>query len=158
MPDISRRDAMAALAAGSALFASPLRAAAPASTATALLDHIAWQLLELEPTGATGLGVDTGAHAGLRGRLGDSSEAGIEAKRRLLTRSLADLARLPRGGLDAGTLASVAVAESAFRTALDGMALPYGVATIGSWRNTPYAVIQNVGGYLDVPQLLDGEQ
>ena len=156
-PQISRRAAIATLAASGALLAAPLRAAAPTG-ATALLDRIAWALLELEPTRATGLGVDTGAHAGLRGRLGDSSEAGVEAKRRLLARSLADLARLPRAGLDAGTLASVAVAQSAFRTALDGMALPYGVATIGSWRNTPYAVIQNVGGYLDVPQLLDGEQ
>ena len=154
---ISRREAMATLAAGSALLATPLRAAAPAS-AEVILDRIAWALLELEPTGATGLGVDTGAHAGLRERLGDRSAAGIEAKRRLLTRSLADLARLPRAVLDAGTLASMAVAESAFRTALEGMALPYGVATIGGWRNTPYAVIQNVGGYLDVPQLLDGEQ
>ncbi|WP_295634513.1 DUF885 family protein [Novosphingobium sp.] len=154
----SRREALATLAAGGALIATPLRAAAAASGATELLDRIAWQLLELEPTGATGLGVDTGVHAGLRGRLGDSSEAGIEAKRRLLTRSLADLAHLPRAELDTATLASVAVVESAFRTALDGMALPYGVATIGSWRNTPYAVIQNVGGYLDVPQLLDGEQ
>ena len=157
IPPISRRDALATLVASGALLATPLRAAAPTS-ATALLDRIAWQLLELEPTGATGLGVDTGAHAGLRGRLGDSSEAGIEAKRRLLTRSLADLASLPRSGLGAGTLASVAVAESAFRTALEGMALPYGVATIGGWRNTPYGVIQNVGGYLDVPQLLEGEQ
>ena len=157
IPQISRRDALATLAAGTALVATPLRATAPTS-ARALLDRIAWALLELEPTGATGLGVDTGAHAGLRGRLGDSSEAGIEAKRRLLTRSLADLARLPRAGLDAGTVASVAVAQSAFRTALEGMALPYGVATIGGWRNTPYGVIQNVGGYLDVPQLLDGEQ
>ena len=48
--------------------------------------------------------------------------------------------------------------ESAFQTALDGMALPYGVATIGDWRNTPYAVIQNVGSWLDVPQMLDGDQ
>ena len=154
----SRRDALATFAASGALVATPLRATAAATGAGALLDRIAWQLLELEPTGATGLGVDTGVHAGLRGRLGDSSEAGIAAKRRLLTRSLADLARLSRVGLDAGTLASVAVATSAFRTALEGMALPYGVATIGGWRNTPYGVIQNVGGYLDVPQLLDGEQ
>ena len=155
---ISRRDAMATLAASGAFIATPLRAAAAATGAGALLDRIAWALLELEPTGATGLGVDTGAHAGLRARLGDRSEAGIAAKRRLLTRSLAELARLPRAGMDAGTLASVAVVESAFRTALEGMALPYGVATIGGWRNTPYAVIQNVGGYLDVPDLLDGEQ
>ena len=158
IPSLSRRDALATLAASSAFLTLPGCAVAPKTEAAALLDRIAWALLELEPTAATGLGVDTGAQAGLRGRLGDRSEAGIEAKRHLLTRSLVDLASLPRAGLDAGTLASVAVAESAFRTALDGMALPYGVATIGGWRNTPYGVIQNVGAYLDVPQLLDGRQ
>lgn len=157
-PIISRRDALATLAAGSALFTSPLRAASPPVDAAALLDRIAWALLELEPTGATGLGVDTGVRAGLRARLSDSSDAGIDAKRRLMTQSLADLGQVPRAGLDPGTLASLAVVESAFRTAIEGMALPYGVATIGGWRNTPYGVIQNVGAYLDVPQLLDGEQ
>lgn len=55
-------------------------------------------------------------------------------------------------------MTSLAVAESAFRIAVDGMALPYGVATIGDWRNTPYVVIQNVGAWLDVPQMLDGDQ
>ena len=154
----SRRHALATLAASGACLAAPIRTLAAPAEAGALLDRIAWQLLELEPTGATALGVDTGVHAGLRGRLGDSSPAGVEAARQVLTHSLADLAGLPRVGLNPGTLASVAVVESAFRTALDGMALPYGVTTIGGWRNTPYGVIQNVGGYLDVPQLLDGEQ
>jgi uncharacterized protein (DUF885 family) len=28
---------------------------------------------------------------------------------------------------------------------------------VGSWRNTPYAVIQNVGAYLDNPRFLDAE-
>ncbi|RZM35001.1 MAG: DUF885 domain-containing protein, partial [Sphingomonas sp.] len=65
-------------------------------------------MLEIDPAQATSLGVDTGAHAGLRRRLDDRS--------------------------------------------------PDGVATIGNWRNTPYGVIQNVGSWLDVPQLLDGNQ
>ena len=32
---------------------------------------------------------------------------------------------------------------------VEGFALPYGDITVGSWRNTPYVVIQNVGAYLD---------
>ena len=91
-------------------------------------------------------------------QLGDSSPAGIEARRHFLADALAELARVPRDGLDPAMRTSLAVTESAFRTASEGMALPYGVATIGSWRNTPYAVIQNVGACLDVPQLLDGDQ
>ena len=155
---LSRRDTLAGLAASAALSLVPAGAARAASSAAALLDDLAWQLLALSPTQATGLGVDTGVHAALRGRLGDSSPAGVEGFRRFLTQALPRLAASPRDGLDAVTETSLAVAQSAFRTALDGMALPYGDVAIGGWRNTPYVVIQNVGGYLDIPQMLDGDQ
>jgi uncharacterized protein (DUF885 family) len=127
-------------------------------SAASLLDSLAWQLLELEPEGATSLGVDTGAHAGLRARLEDRSPAGVESRRAFLRSALARLAALPRGGLDPAVRTSLAVAHSAFATALEGMNLPYGVATIGGWRNSPYCVIQNVGAWIDIPQLLDGDQ
>ncbi|WCT73047.1 DUF885 domain-containing protein [Sphingomonas naphthae] len=159
--EISRRGALAGIAATSVAATSvavAARAAVPATDAAALLDRFAWRLLEIGPERATALGVDSGAHAGLRRKLEDRSPAGVAAQRAFLRGALAELARLPRTGLDPTTLTSLAVAESAFRTALDGMALPYGVATIGDWRNTPYGVIQNVGSWLDVPQLLDGDQ
>ncbi|WP_082442228.1 DUF885 domain-containing protein [Sphingomonas sp. Leaf257] len=152
----SRRETLAGMTALSA--AASVRAANPASDVGALLDRLAWQLLELVPERATTLGVDTGPHADLRRRLEDRSPAGIAARQRFLTDGLKQVARVPRTGLDPATLTSLAVVESAFQTALDGMALPYGVATIGDWRNTPYAVIQNVGAWLDVPQMLDGDQ
>ena len=161
---LSRRDLVAGLAASAALSSHLARAAsahAPPSapqSAQQLLDALAWQLLELDPAQATGLGVDTGVHAALRGKLDDRSFAGVEKRRRFLAAALAQLKGLHRDGLDAGTLTSVEVTESAFRTALEGMALPYGDATIGGWRNTPYVVIQNVGGYLDMPQMFDGDQ
>jgi uncharacterized protein (DUF885 family) len=41
--------------------------------------------------------------------------------------------------------------------ASEGLALPYGDITVGSWRNTPYVVIQNVGAYLDLPRFLDSD-
>ena len=166
-PSLTRRATLKGLAAGAALAAAPIRAAAPSlaapslaatSPAAALLDRLAWGLLAIEPGDATRLGVDTGAHAALRGRLADRSPAGVAANRHFLTEALTQLATVPRDGLDQSTLTSLAVTQTAFRTALDGMALPYGVATIGSWRNTPYGVIQNVGAWLDVPQILDGDQ
>ena len=156
-PALSRRETLAGLAAVAATSALPARAATP-SPAAALLNRLAWRLLAFDPGEATRLGLDTGAHAALRGRLDDRSPAGIEARRLFLSDGLAELARVPRDGLDPATLTSLAVTESAFRTASEGMALPYGVATIGSWRNTPYGVIQNVGSWLDVPELLDGDQ
>src|SRR5204863_6304020 len=60
-------------------------------------------------------------------------------------------------GLDHATRTSVEVVRSAYATALEGMALPYGDITVGSWRNTPYVVIQNVGAYLDLPRFLDSD-
>ena len=55
------------------------------------------------------------------------------------------------------TRTSVEVVRSAYATALEGFALPYGDITVGGWRNTPYVVIQNVGAYLDVPRFLDSD-
>jgi uncharacterized protein (DUF885 family) len=157
---LSRRQTLigaTALTASSALPAA-LSAAVPPGDATAALDRIAWGLLPLMPERATTLGVDEGSHADLRRRLEDRSPAGVAARQHFLTDSLKTLVQVPREGLDPSTATSIAVVESAFRTALDGMALPYGVATIGDWRNTPYGVIQNVGTWLDVPQMLDGDQ
>jgi len=154
---LSRRTAITGLAAGVTLAALPAYAA-PQPDVAALLDRFAWRLFDFDPGEATRLGIDTGPHAALRSRLDDRSPAGFAARERFLGEALAQLARVSRRGLDASTLTSLAVTESAFGTALDGMKLPYGVATIGNWRNTPYAVIQNVGSWLDVPQLLDGDQ
>ena len=47
--------------------------------------------------------------------------------------------------------------RSAYRTAIEGFALPYGDVAVGGWRNTPYVVVQNVGAYLDVPRFLDSD-
>lgn len=158
----SRREVLLGLTAAVAIgrtrvWAAPA-AASGVDSARALLEELAWKLLDLDPTEATALGVDTGAHAALRGRLDDRSLAGVDKQRAMLVDGLRRVRALRHAQVDATTRTSLEVVESAFGTALDGMALPYGVATIGSWRNTPYVVIQNVGGYLDVPQLLDGDQ
>ena len=70
----------------------------------------------------------------------------------------ADLPRanaIDTSGLSHSTRTSVEVVRSAYATALEGFALPYGDVAVGGWRNTPYVVIQNVGAYLDVPRFLD---
>jgi uncharacterized protein (DUF885 family) len=168
---VSRREMVAGLVA--ALAVGRARAAFPATTvgadaargttspgnaALSLLDDLAWQLLELDPGKATELGVDMGEHAALRSRLDDRSAAGVDKQRAVLVEGLKRVRALSGAQVDVATRTSLEVVESAFGTALAGMALPYGVATIGSWRNTPYMITQNVGGYLDVPQMLDGDQ
>lgn len=157
---MNRRDALAGLAAGAATLALPplARAATGASAdAARLLDGIAWRLAGANPETATTLGIDSGVHASLRHRLADRSPAGIKALADMLRADLAQVEALDTAGLDAPTATSVAVVRSAYRNALDGLALPYGDVAVGSWRNTPYVVIQNVGAYIDTPRFLDAD-
>lgn len=160
---LSRRSAIALLGGTAATVALPgcagkiAAAAAPPESAAQFLDSLANELLELGPEGATSLGIDTGDRAALRGKLGDRSAAGQAAVADLLRRSLARAEAIDTAALDPATRTSVDVVRSAFRAALKGFALPYGDVAVGGWRNTPYVVIQNVGGYLDVPRFLDSD-
>lgn len=163
---MNRREAVAALAASAAL---PLVAGCgsetpsmtssgnPDTDAVAVLDAVAENLLRLFPESATSLGIDVGARAALRSQLADRSPQG---RKRLTSQIRADLEQVravDTSKLTHPTRTSVEVVRSAYQTALEGFALPYGDITVGSWRNTPYVVIQNVGAYLDIPRFLDAE-
>jgi uncharacterized protein (DUF885 family) len=171
-PLISRRDALAALASTAALplvsacsgEPAPAAPAAPPTPANAtdvearaLLDRCAENFLQLFPESATSLGIDTGARASLRGQLADRTPQG---RQRVIDQLRTDLQRVDAfdaSGLSHAVRTSVEVVRSAYATALEGLALPYGDVAVGSWRNTPYVVIQNVGAYLDVPRFLDSD-
>lgn len=164
---LSRREALAALASAAAV---PLMSgcsrdtAAPTSPpasgeadARAVLDAVGDNLLRHFPETSTSLGIDTGARAALRSQLADRS---AEGQQRLAKQVRADLDRvnaLNTAGLSHATRTSIDVVKSAYATALEGFALPYGDITVGGWRNTPYVVIQNVGAYLDIPRFLDAD-
>lgn len=158
---VSRRHTLATLGAGTAglALAGPASAfqSAPTSDAQKLLDSIADNLIALSPEGATSLGIDTGARAAERGKLGDRSAAGQKAVANTLKADIARVRAFDKTGLDHKTRTSLAVVESAYGVALEGFALPYGDVAVGGWRNTPYVVIQNVGAYLDVPKFLDSD-
>jgi len=159
--NFTRREAVAALGASAALPLIPGCRQAPTpqpiseSDANALLDSIAENLLSLSPETATSLGIDTGKRAALRSRLSDRSELGQERIASLLRSDLERANAIDASGLPFATRTSVEVVRSAYRTALDGFAFPYGDVAVGGYRNTPYVVIQNVGAYLDVPRFLD---
>jgi len=159
----SRRQALGALSAGIATVALPGYAralvAAPAgeTSATALLDSIGENLLILSPESATSLGIDTGANANLRSKLADRSQAGQDRIAATLRADLARAEAVDTAALTYSTRTSIEVVRSAYRTALDGFAFPYGDVAVGGYRNTPYVVIQNVGAYLDTPRFLDSD-
>ncbi len=122
-----------------------------------MLDQIAENYLRFAPELATSLGVDTGTRAGLRSQLADRSLAGQQNIANQVRQDLERARAFDTSTLDHATRTSVEVVRSAYTTALEGFALPYGDITVGSWRNTPYVVIQNVGAYLDVPRFLDSD-
>ncbi|MDZ4275243.1 MAG: DUF885 domain-containing protein, partial [Erythrobacter sp.] len=64
----------------------------------------------------------------------------------------------PKDGLTSDQQIGFEVVETAFSKALEGMAMPYGDVAVGSWRNAPYVVIQNVGGYIDLPRFFGSTQ
>ena len=166
MPELTRRETMTALAATASI---PLLASCKAGPnsadrsrdALALLNAFADHFLTLSPESATGLGIDVGARAGLRSKLQDRSAAGEHQVASVLRHDLNRAKAFDTDGLDFQMRTNFDVVRSAYETALEGLGFPYGdVPVVGgnSWRNTPYVVIQNVGAWLDVPQLLNNDQ
>jgi uncharacterized protein (DUF885 family) len=167
---LTRRQAIATLASTATL---PLMSACnrePGSTASTaassadseanarvLLDDIGNSLLRLVPETATSLGLDTDARAELRAQLMDRSAEGQQRIASLLRHDLERANTFDTAGLSHATRTSVEVVRSAYATALEGFAMPYGDVPVGGWRITPYVVIQNVGAFLDIPRFLDAE-
>lgn len=132
--------------------------AAPGDTAAEkLLAAAAEQLLENTPEGATSLGIDKGERAHLRSQLEDRSIAGKARVADGLRRRVAELKARDPKGLSPVMRTNVDAVRTAFESGIDGMAFPYGDVAVGGWRNSPYVVVQNVGGYLDIPRFLDTE-
>jgi uncharacterized protein (DUF885 family) len=159
----TRRETVAALAATVALpllaKASPLFAEAklPATDAqaSAVLNSVAENILRLGPEGATSLGIDVGPRAWMRSKLSDHSAAGARAVEATVKADLARVEAIDEARLSFAVRTSVDTVRSAYRTALQGFAFPYGDVAVGGYRNTPYVVIQNVGAYIDTPNFLD---
>jgi uncharacterized protein (DUF885 family) len=167
---LTRREAIAALAYSTTVplmsacadepppsSSSPSPSTNGEADARALLDEIGNNLLRLVPETATSLGVDSGARAQLRSQLTDRSAEGPQQIASQLRRDLDRANRLNASALSHATRTSLEVVRSAYATALEGFALPYGDVPVGGWRITPYVVIQNVGAYLDIPRFLDAE-
>ncbi len=166
---VTRRQTLAALGGVSTLALVPasVRAASHAPPASgpiaglepdAALERIAYRMLAHEPGRATGLGVDTGDYAAWRSTFGLPGEAGRASYATALGEMVAEIKAYPKDGLTSDQQIGFEVVETAFTRAGEGMALPYGDVAVGSWRNAPYVVIQNVGGYIDMPRFFGSTQ
>jgi len=166
---VTRRETLAGLGAVSALALLPAaaQAGAPPPPAArpiaglapdAALDAIAYRMLAHEPGRATAAGVDTGDYAAWRSTFGTPGEAGRDSYAATLRQLLGEVRAYPKAGLTSDQEIGFEVVETAFARALEGFALPYGDVAVGSWRNAPYVVIQNVGGYIDLPRFFGSTQ
>lgn len=125
--------------------------------AKALIDRTAEALLQLAPESATSLGIDKEKRAPLKHRLADRTPAGQRKMADHLRRTLAEIARLDLDALSPATRTHVDVIQASYANSLKGHGFGFGDVSVGGWRNSPYAVVQNVGAFLDVPRMLENE-
>lgn len=133
----------------SALFADPDAAA------DTLLTRTAEAFLKLYPENATSLGIDKDKRASLKHQIADRSPEGQRKIVAHLRQTLAGMAKLDAAALSPVMRTNVEVVQASYANGLEGFGFGYGDVAVGSWRNTPYVVAQNVGAYIDVPRMLD---
>jgi uncharacterized protein (DUF885 family) len=108
--------------------------------------------LRENPTAASNLGLDTGALAALRGKLGDASQAKADADRAKAVRRASELGAFGRDGLSAAGQLNYDIA--AFRGEIGAGAARFHYGSVGG-RVAPYVVSQLGGAYYQVPDFLD---
>jgi uncharacterized protein (DUF885 family) len=150
-----------AAAAGLAGTAPASALAAPAAGDAALnayFDALSKQILDEAPEQATYLGLDTGADAGRKSRLSDSSWAHVEHDRVWCREQLAKLATFPDAGLSPSARLNKGVVVYAMELGRDAAPFNYGDNTLASAMSesaTPYVVSQQGGAYSAGPEFLD---
>lgn len=155
MMDIDRRRFLTTTAASSALAATPFPLAAqPAATTplSPLFDALVTAQLQRSPEGATQLGLDRGANAGLRAKLSDQSFTGISANRAAARLELSKLEAVDRAALTPEQQIDLDCVLYTRRSAVAVGGFDYGGASYGP---SPYVVSQLSGAYQSIPDFLD---
>ena len=166
--NLSRRALLQSSAAVAASAALPLSAcgdkavtsATPAAKSIdALLKQAVDVMLTAYPESASSAGLDTGEYAGLKSKLTDRSAAGQAAIKQSVKAMLGKLEAVDTGALTPDQALNVDVTRSVFDMATEGFDIPYGDMALlnynWSYRNSPYAVAQNTGAFVEIPSFLD---
>ena len=127
-----------------------------AAKARQLYDQIFERMLQASPETATSLGLDTGARAALKYRLGDSSPAGKLGPYQPMIDALPQLAALDRNALGADEVARVDTVRWIAERIRDAGTFDFG--RIGGYAYpVPYVLSQLTGSYQSVPDFLDSQ-
>jgi uncharacterized protein (DUF885 family) len=126
----------------------------PGATLNALFDLFIEENLDLSPTGATGLGVDTGKRAHQRGEIDEASLAAVKRGQALLSSQLARLSAFDRSSVGVEDQVSYDVVMFGLKTNDDdNKRYAYGGGGAGS----PYILSQLSGLYTNIPSFLDNQ-
>jgi uncharacterized protein (DUF885 family) len=118
----------------------------------ALFDSIFQERLQREPELATDLGLDKGALADLKGRLGERSPAAIARNKETNARQLAELRAVDRAALTNADRVGYDATLFTLETTQEGdRSFDYG----GGGSGQPYVLSQLSGSYREVPDFLD---
>ena len=161
----TRRQVLAGATALAALapFSAPIAAnAAPVADPqfAALLDAFADEILRMSPETATSLGLDTGARAALKGKLGDGSMASIGADISAGRARARRLKAIPRASLNAADQVRYDAVTYAVELGQQSVQFHFGdrgyLAAMGGGA-APYVVSQQNGAYSSIPEFLNSQ-
>lgn len=161
---VSRRDVVVGGGVAVALTGLPTalsaqRRTSPDAAVQAELARVAEEMLAEFPENATVLGLDKAARAALKLRLTDRTLAGHNRRGATAARRLARLKAIDRRRLGTATATDLDVVTTAHELAVEGHRFGFGdVVTLTqqySYRNSPYAVAQNFGAFVEIPDFLD---
>jgi uncharacterized protein (DUF885 family) len=164
--DLDRRHLLAAAGATAltAAASTPTVGAAATAPGDAALnryfDRVSEHLLQTSPEVATGLGLDTGARAGLKSKFSDASMTHIVDDRAWCRAGLARLETFPDATLSPTGRLNKAVVKYAFELGRDAAPFDYGENTLNSAMSEaagPYVVSQQSGIYSAGPEFLDSQ-
>ncbi len=161
----SRRDLLKFALSGAAVAALPSLAGAaanaqsPADTRlSALLADFAEEILRLQPTTATSLGLDGGGRAALKSQLEDASPAGDAQWAAQVQSMLARLKTVDRAALGAAQQLRYDSVQHAASEGVAGLAWSFGGAAAGfSGGTAPFPITQQDGAIFRIPEFLDSQ-
>ncbi len=158
---LSRRSLLCSSAAAAVMpvLLSACSKSSGAADAASLLNGITDQILSAYPESASSAGIDTGKYLGLKAKLTDRSPAGQNAIQRDVRETLGRLRKVDTSTMNPDDALNVHVVRTVFETTAEGFDFPYGdVALLNSnwsYRNSPYAIAQNTGAFVEIPTFLD---
>ena len=135
------------------------RAAAMPAAPDALLAKFADEILVVSPVTATGLGVDTGKHAGLRAKLGDDGPAARARNVALMNSMRARIAKVDKAKLTPAQALQFETVDYAAARGQDGAKFFYGGGATDGFAGgaNPYVITQQNGAVTFIPEFMNSQ-